>query len=1537
MAEQEQQQQQQNQDQQRPQEVNFTPKVAKVGLNLDSIISDIPQGMLTYALNAQLENFDGNQVTYQNEQANEPCATFPAGYKVCGIHNIVENGYAVVFLVNEDTGDSEIGIVHHNTCTYETKINAKCLNFSMDDPILKAVHKLTNCSTEVYWPSKNNPRRFIDLDNLPFQEIEGCPPTITGEIDCNKLNVQPDFAIPQIEVEAVDSDGETPAGTYQFAVQYCNALGEGYTGYYSVTNPLPLQDPNKITLDFNYLVNKSIRIRISNIDVTGFFDYLNVAVIKTINNITSTELIDTFQIIGSTKNISYTGEGKQNIRLTMDDIIDKFPIYERANDLTVVNDILVWDQLTTDEQISYQRIANNITLQWQTWRLDGNQAYANPLNSVYLRGYMRDEVYPFEIVFLLDNGKQTDGFHIPGRVATQDDLIPISGPDVVHGDLDKCDPNVQPLPKWRVYNTGCLIGYEQEFLNFIGGNPEGCIKCIPGENTNPSDPRCYVGPHQYGCMAYWESTETYPCNEEVWGELSGQPIRHHKFPDSVITHIHDNDGFIYPIGARIDVQQIIDLIRNSNLTPDQKARIQGFKIVRGNRATNKSVKAKGLIHNVGRYDRDGQTYYFPNYPFNDLRTDPFLATRETTDDSGLNEGIRLHAFTTDESKQRYVFHSPDTHFYQPTLGNILKLETAEFGQARGHFLSVRDHARYSFLTSGAYASALVIAAFVGVLSGTFGVTAVQAFDGTAAFTAFQTFIDIMAKLLPKKNFAYQFNSLGNYTNFKVVENNGNKQRRTDLEVYLSPGMQGVGDIHTINNYQRESSVYFRTIGILPYTNTIAGVPEDRSRYLNSQMDPPCTTDIITAPISSYYASIKEEFLNQYGQIYSYETIDTGFQELIDVNANLQNSIRPVFGGDVFINKFAYKSKLPFFLENRVFKQSGLPEDPGSTHEDVEYNQIPNVANPIFWFSTDVRNDTGGPGGVLGIFKQLLGVKINNFDCRNDKFFYQDGKIYLFAYGIPYFYAESEVNVDMRGAFNQIEGDFYPRMSSDIPDEWLQEVNTTIQQDNTYHYNRTYSKQNKENLFTHLPQDFTDRACRKNLQFRAIFSEKQEDVINYDRNNWLIYKPLAFFDFPRNYGRITSMESIEDRQVLVRFENKTLLYNALQVQPSSTTEVFTGGSIFLKEVPPQDLAADNDLGYNGSQHKLFLKSEYGHISVDAKRGQVFLIPRRLSSYYKPQTKDLSNTVMSKFFTENLDFQIKRAFPDIDIDNHFKGIGLTGIYDNKYNRLIITKLDYAPAEGVTFENGKFFAAGEEVQLTDREFFCNRSFTISYDFDSNAWVSFHSYIPNYYVGESNFFYTGENGNSVIWRHNTAIGRYNTFYGRVAPYSIEYPVAFKFEDEILQSVRDYTKVYEYIDSQTFIETDDVYFNEAILSNNQQCSGVLKLTKKPQNNLAEYGKFPKYNADSKEIIYTKSDNFRNFNTFWALNKDIRQPIWLKSCTNISTYKDLNQSNMDYSKRSFKKAPLRAKDLKIRLTLTNTTTSKLVSQFIVAETQKSYK
>lgn len=199
-------------------------------------------------------------------------------------------------------------------------------------------------------------------------------------------------------------------------------------------------------------------------------------------------------------------------------------------------------------------------------------------------------------------------------------------------------------------------------------------------------------------------------------------------------------------------------------------------------------------------------------------------------------------------------------------------------------------------------------------------------------------------------------------------------------------------------------------------------------------------------------------------------------------------------------------------------------------------------------------------------------------------------------------------------------------------------------------------------------------------------------------------------------------------------------------------------------------------------------------------------------------------------------------------------------------------------------------------------------------------------------------------IWRHLTNPTIYNNFYGCINPYIIEYPFSYQYHDEILQNVKDYTKVYQYFSDGTGVfedhrkvETDDFYFNKAVLYNGQQSSGILKLAPKPKRNLQDYMKYPIYESDSKTITFTKSDNFYQYNTFWSLVKNKSIPLFITSCESMSLDKMVNQFNMDYSKRSFKKEPLRAKELKVRHILDNRSDIHLTSQFIYAPAQISYK
>jgi hypothetical protein len=183
-------------------------------------------------------------------------------------------------------------------------------------------------------------------------------------------------------------------------------------------------------------------------------------------------------------------------------------------------------------------------------------------------------------------------------------------------------------------------------------------------------------------------------------------------------------------------------------------------------------------------------------------------------------------------------------------------------------------------------------------------------------------------------------------------------------------------------------------------------------------------------------------------------------------------------------------------------------------------------------------------------------------------------------------------------------------------------------------------------------------------------------------------------------------------------------------------------------PPIDFA-ETDLGFVGCQNKMMLRIPQGQITIDAKRGQIFLIQGT-------QAMDISGfgSGMNRFFTDHLAFEILRYFPTVNTDNHFKNIGIHGVFDSKFERVIITKLDYIPQPNKDVfydEEAKEFYVNQPiagnlmvkkyVAMTDLEYFCNKSWTASFNLNTKSWVSFHTYLPNFYIGENNFFYSGLN----------------------------------------------------------------------------------------------------------------------------------------------------------------------------------------------------
>ncbi len=88
------------------------------------------------------------------------------------------------------------------------------------------------------------------------------------------------------------------------------------------------------------------------------------------------------------------------------------------------------------------------------------------------------------------------------------------------------------------------------------------------------------------------------------------------------------------------------------------------------------------------------------------------------------------------------------------------------------------------------------------------------------------------------------------------------------------------------------------------------------------------------------------------------------------------------------------------------------------------------------------------------------------------------------------------------------------------------------------------------------------------------------------------------------------------------------------------------------------------------------------------------------------------------------------------------------------------------------------------------------ISISITSSGNCTFNQYVPLKEI-ENEDWVNSEYATAItgcLWTHlkNTSI--YNYYYGNIEPYIIEYPFSYKYHDDILQDVKDNSKVYYYL-----------------------------------------------------------------------------------------------------------------------------------------------
>ena len=640
----------------------------------------------SHARNAANNSVDGDLAVIGNEPANLECAKVP--YTIIGaIHTYADQWV----LFSTDNTNSEIGLFDDSKCEYKPLVNAPCLAFNKKHLISGAAKENFDCSWQVYWDDGNNPSRTLNLDDIPYIQIETSNPgdscviyEDTELLDCEKIRLAPLIDTPCVTLSKSESGGQLRNGSYQAFIAY-TVNEQKVTDYIGVSNIQSLFDHSGSS--------GSLRISVTNLDKE--FEYYELVILSNNQENTVAKKIGLYSTEQSDIEIDYIDQSLVSVPLKL--IPLRSPAYEKSEAMYVVNDYLIRQGPTEQFDFNYQPLANQIKSRWVVAEYPASYYYKGGNKT----GFMRDEQYAFFIRWIYNTGERSSSYHIPGRaprITGINQFGQIIDETAVNGGANSLANDEM---NFQIFNTATIT---QTGLSQPTG--DGGIIIAKGD------------------MAYWESSEKYPATKpDIWGNLCGKHVRHHKMPTEEIgpqLEISSTDGTtIRILGVEFyDIKPPVD--NNGNLITN----IVGYEILRGSREGHRSILAKGIFKNMREYDipDGGQTLgnnkgLYPNYPFNDLRPDIYFhdgkrnAQHRTDGCNTFTESKNLFKPLEGYKKDYFTFHSPELMFRRPFLNAYETRIYGELnGQSIGHFIKSENHPQNKLLRNGG----AVLAAIIGV-------------------------------------------------------------------------------------------------------------------------------------------------------------------------------------------------------------------------------------------------------------------------------------------------------------------------------------------------------------------------------------------------------------------------------------------------------------------------------------------------------------------------------------------------------------------------------------------------------------------------------------------------------------------------------------------------------------------------------------------------------------------------------------------------------------------------------------------------------
>ena len=785
----------------------------------------------------------------------------------------------------------------------------------------------------------------------------------------------------------------------------------------------------------------------------------------------------------------------------------------------------------------------------------------------------------------------------------------------------------------------------------------------------------------------------------------------------------------------------------------------------------------------------------------------------------------------------------------------------------------------------------------------------------------------MVKALNKyRQHALQFQAVCTYEKFAAPKA---INRRKDIGSirYLNDGVHDFLDTHVINHLNRQEMVVLNTTK--PVDNPTIN---DTSRGQRaSSLPSKGVFNTYARRASSHYTAIKTRLRNQYSQLFGIKQLPTqsnyidAYVEQAGVTI-FNSKTGTIFGGDTYIGKYSEKNTFFYF-------QRWLNGEPDGA--EFNYKNYQMFESTAFWMDTEPF-DFGEfiqslPNAIYTAVKNSsIGSFWNNIVTPSDKHCFdrvpgdrgwlvvKNAYIYLFNSGVKDFYCESEYNLDYRDYGDLVVQKHYP-IVSDLKTMFDMNI---IKTDNYYKMDRSlavsflpFTKFSWNTIQLNDYDPLLYSSCYTYRPRRLLWSLPQ--LTEYKADNWSVFLPLNNKDFK---SEIVAIKSIDQTGALILFNNTApgRLPGVNTLQTTGGDELTIGDGTLLSRDIQNIVNADKSMEYASCQSRLsVVNTPFGLYWINLNQGKIFSYAGSLKEVSLKNNKFWLNTY--------LPYKLLEDFPSYDVnDNPVAGIGCQTTYDNEYMLLYFCKKDYHLRKDlptgttvVYIGKGNFLINGKfQTTVQDPMYFKDCSWTLSFDPKSEEFISYHDWHPDLSFTGRNSFLTTKKGS--IWKHNTTCQSYCNFYGVDYPFEVEFQMNSKFAVSTLRNIEFYLESYIY-DANCYDRHHvlDHGFDEAVIYNSEQCSGLLKLKLNPKNSLKDIVDFPKIHINYIDILYSKEEQQCRFNQFWDITKDrgefsnAHETIWK---TEENGYiRNLNINNLDYQKNELQRKKFRHFENKVIL------------------------